>query len=267
MQAQPKVRLANVEKRFGDNRVLEGVSLDIPAGQHVALIGNAASGKTVLLKCMVGLYPLDAGSIEIDGHDISGLDGGDHERMVDRYGVLFQRSALFDSLKVWENIAFKRINSGHEKRRAARDSAIAMLRQVGMAPETADLYPSSLSGGMQKRVALARAIIDKPEILLLDDPTAGLDPILTRVINELVGRLADETGATVLSVTSDVDAMRRDYDWAAMLHDGRIIWSGATGTIDDAQNPYLDQLVNGRAEGPIKMRVRNPEAETGIGFG
>ncbi|HBF98058.1 MAG TPA: ABC transporter ATP-binding protein, partial [Alphaproteobacteria bacterium] len=171
----------------------------------------------------------------------------------------FQRSALFDSQTVWENITFKPLNRGHVKRRVARELAIEKLRQVGMKPETADLLPSDLSGGMQKRVALARAIMEEPDILLLDDPTAGLDPILTRVINQLIGRLADETGATILSVTSDMDAMRRDYDQTAMLHEGQIIWIGATADIETADNPYLAQLVHGRAEGPIKMRVRHPD--------
>lgn len=255
-QAAAKISLRDIVKGFGDNRVLDGLSLDLAAGQRLALIGNAASGKTVLLKCVIGLYAIDSGSIKVDGAEISSLDGGAREKLLDRFGVLFQRSALFDSLPVWENIAFKRLNTGHVRRKDAREAAILKLRQVGMKPETADLYPASLSGGMQKRVALARAIMEQPDILLLDDPTAGLDPILTRVINELIARLAEETGATVLSVTSDMEAMRRDYEAMAMLHDGRIIWSGAVRDIGQAGNPYLDQLVNGRADGPIKMRLR-----------
>jgi len=259
-QAAPKIRLHNVIKTFGDNRVLDGLSLELQAGHNLALIGSAASGKTVLLKCILGLHAIDGGSIAIDGQEISGLDNGAREKILDRFGVVFQRSALFDSLPVWQNIAFKRITTGGAKRKEAREAAILKLQQVGMKPETADLFPASLSGGMQKRVALARAIMEQPDILLLDDPTAGLDPILTRVINELIAKLADETGATVLSVTSDMEAMRRDYTRAAMLHDGRIIWQGATDGIDDAGNPYLDQLVNGRPEGPIKMRQRKRAA-------
>lgn len=255
-----KISLRNVVKRFGDTTVLDGLSLDIPAGGHLALIGNAASGKTVLLKCIVGLYPVDGGSIEVDGADISSLDASAHEQLLDRFGVVFQRSALFDSLPVWQNIAFKRVTIGKARRKDAREAAILKLRQVGMKPETADLFPASLSGGMQKRVALARAIMEQPDILLLDDPTAGLDPILTRVINELIAGLAEETGATVLSVTSDMEAMRRDYPAVAMLHDGRIIWQGATDDIDQANNAYLDQLVNGRPDGPIKMRLRRRAA-------
>jgi phospholipid/cholesterol/gamma-HCH transport system ATP-binding protein len=240
--------------------VLDGLSLELPAGRNLALIGSAASGKTVLLKCIVGLYSIDGGEIEIDGTEISSLGAGQRGKMLDRFGVLFQRSALFDSLPVWENIAFKRVTIGGARRKDAREAAIIRLRQVGMTPETADLLPASLSGGMQKRVALARAIMEEPDILLLDDPTAGLDPILTRVINELIARLAEETGATVLSITSDMDAMRRDYTEVAMLHDGRIIWQGATSEIDHAGNPYLDQLVNGRPDGPIKMRLRKRAA-------
>ncbi len=258
---QPKIRLRNAVKKFGDNLVLDNLSLTIAPGQRLALIGNAASGKTVLLKSIVGLHAIDSGDLEIDGVAISSLNGTERERMLDRFGVLFQRSALFDSLTVWENIAFKRLNIGHARRRDAREAAIIILRQVGMRPETADLFPSSLSGGMQKRVAFARAIMEQPDILLLDDPTAGLDPILTRVINELIARIADETGATVIAVTSDMDAMRRDYTDMAMLHEGRIIWAGATVDIDRAGNAYLDQLVNGRPDGPIKMRVRKREAE------
>ncbi len=256
----PKISMRNVVKAFGDNRVLDGLSLDLQAGRNLALIGNAASGKTVLLKCLVGLYPIDSGDIEVDGAEISSLDTHEREQLLDRFGVLFQRSALFDSLPVWENIAFKRVTVGKARRKDAREAAILKLRQVGMKPETADLFPASLSGGMQKRVALARAIMEQPDILLLDDPTAGLDPILTRVINELIARLAEETGATVLSITSDMDAMRRDYPEVAMLHDGRITWQGATADIDHAANPYLDQLVNGRPDGPIKMRLRKRAA-------
>ncbi|MEQ1890122.1 MAG: ATP-binding cassette domain-containing protein [Alphaproteobacteria bacterium] len=260
-QAQPaKISLQNVVKKFGGNRVLDGLSLDLQAGLHLALIGSAASGKTVLLKCIIGLLTIDGGSISVNGDEISGLDAAGREQLLDRFGVLFQRSALFDSLPVWENIAFKRVTIGKARRRDAREAAILKLRQVGMKPETADLFPASLSGGMQKRVALARAIMEQPDILLLDDPTAGLDPILTRVINELIARVAEETGATILSVTSDMDAMRRDYPRAAMLHDGKIIWSGSTGDIDHADNPYLDQLVNGRPDGPIKMRLRKRAA-------
>ncbi len=255
-----KISLRNIVKSFGDNNVLDNLSLDLPAGKNLALIGNAASGKTVLLKCLVGLYPIDKGHIEVDGVEISSLDTHEREQLLDRFGVLFQRSALFDSLPVWENIAFKRVTIGNVRRKDAREAAILKLRQVGMKPETADLFPASLSGGMQKRVALARAIMEQPDILLLDDPTAGLDPILTRVINELIAQLAEETGATVLSITSDMDAMRRDYPAVAMLHDGRIIWQGATADIDHAENPYLDQLVNGRPDGPIKMRLRKRAA-------
>ncbi|MFZ5930561.1 MAG: ABC transporter ATP-binding protein [Pseudomonadota bacterium] len=259
-QTVAKISIQNVVKSFGDIRVLDGLSLDLQAGHNLALIGNAASGKTVLLKCLVGLYPINSGHIKVDGAGISSLDAHEREQLLDRFGVLFQRSALFDSLPVWENIAFKRVTISKVRRKDAREAAIEKLREVGMKPETADLFPASLSGGMQKRVALARAIMEQPDILLLDDPTAGLDPILTRVINELIARLAEETGATVLSITSDMDAMRRDYPAVAMLHDGRIIWSGATADIDHADNPYLDQLVNGRPNGPIKMRLRKRAA-------
>lgn len=257
---QPKISLRNIVKKFGDNIVLDGLSLDLQPGKNLALIGSAASGKTVLLKCIIGLYPIDGGGIDVDGVAVSSLNASEHEKLLDRFGVLFQRSALFDSLPVWENIAFKRVTIGKARRKDAREAAILKLRQVGMKPETADLFPASLSGGMQKRVALARAIMEQPDILLLDDPTAGLDPILTRVINELIARLAEETGATVLSVTSDMEAMRRDYSAVAMLHDGRIVWQGATSDIDQSGNALLDQLVNGRPDGPIKMRLRKRAA-------
>lgn len=259
-QPPAKLSMQNVVKAFGGNKVLDSLSLDLQAGRNLALIGSAASGKTVLLKCLIGLYPIDSGNIEVDGVEVSSLDAVAREKLLDRFGVLFQRSALFDSLPVWENIAFKRVTIGKIRRKHAREAAIVKLRQVGMRPETADLLPASLSGGMQKRVALARALMEQPDILLLDDPTAGLDPILTRVINELIAQLAQETGATVLSITSDMDAMRRDYADVAMLHDGRIIWSGATADIDHANNPCLDQLVNGRPDGPIKMRLRKSAA-------
>ena len=255
-----KIRLADISKRFGENQVLSDISFDIAAGRNTALIGGAASGKTVLLKCLLGIYPVDSGTIEIDGTDTTNISGDDRIRILNRFGVLFQRSALFDSMTVWENIAFKLVQAAGMGREQARELAVQKLAQVGMTEDVAALYPADLSGGMQKRVALARAVVDDPEILVLDDPTAGLDPILTRSINRLIThsvRGEDRGGGTtVLSVTGDMDSVRRDYDNVVMIHDGRVIWTGDVADIDSSENPYLLQLVNGRSHGPIKMRLR-----------
>ncbi|SLN58866.1 ABC transporter ATP-binding protein [Oceanibacterium hippocampi] len=251
-----KIRLVDVCKRFGDKQVLDHVSLDIAARRNAVLVGSAASGKSVLLKCLVGLHRPESGRVEIDGVDTVHLKRGERIRMMLRFGVLFQRSALFDSLPVWENIAFKLIQAERMPRPKAREHALEKLGQVGLSADVADLMPASLSGGMQKRVGLARAIAGDPEFLILDDPTAGLDPINTRNINRLINKCVDELGATALSVTGDMASAREEYDDLTMIHEGRVIWSGPTADIDRSDDPYLQQLINGRAKGPIKMRVR-----------
>ena len=247
-----KIRLSKLSKSFGSNKVLRSLDLDILAGKSTVLIGGAASGKSVLMKCILGLYQFDSGKVEIDGRDIAGLNAAERFQLTNKMGVLLQQNGLFDSLPVWENIAFKLLNVRRRSVAEAREVAAQKLDLVGLSPSVADLYPADLSGGMQKRVGLARAIADDPEILLLDNPTAGLDPIMTNEINRLVQAAVATLGATVLAITSDMKAVRGYYDRVAMLHDGRIIWDGPAAKIDEAENPYLEQLVYGRSQGPIE---------------
>ncbi|HMB78268.1 MAG TPA: ATP-binding cassette domain-containing protein [Kiloniellaceae bacterium] len=254
--ADIKIRISKLSKSFEGKSVLRGLDLEVPTGKSTVLIGGAASGKSVLMKCILGLYPIDGGSIEIDGRDLADMSASERLALTDKEGVLLQQNGLFDSLPVWENIAFKLLNVRGLRAEEAREIALEKLGQVGLAARVADLFPSDLSGGMQKRVGLARAFADDPEILLLDNPTAGLDPIMTNEINRLVQTAVAKLGATVLAITSDMKAAQRYYDRLAMLHDGRIIWQGAADEAAAADNPYLDQLIHGRSQGPIGTAPR-----------
>ena len=248
------VTARGVVKAFDGRPVLRGVDLDVPQGQSTVLVGPSSCGKSVLLKCLLGLVPMDGGGVRFGDADLASLDRGGLERLMQDVGVLFQQNALFDSLSVWENVAFTLIHGRGVGRRAARSRALEILASVGLRPEVAALSPAELSGGMQKRVALGRAIAAEPRFLVLDDPTAGLDPILTSTIVTLIRGAIERSGATALTVTSDMAIARRSFDRLAMLHDGAILWQGATGEIDASGNAYLDQLINRRAEGPIRMR-------------
>ena len=244
-----------VVKAFDGKPVLRGVDLDVPQGQSTVLVGPSSSGKSVLLKCLLGLLPMDGGSVHYGDTDLASLDKGGLERLMRGIGVLFQQNALFDSLTVWENVAFTLIHGQGMGRRAAREKALATLAAVGLKPGVADLSPAELSGGMQKRVALGRAIAAEPRFLVLDDPTAGLDPILTGTIVALIRGAIERTGTTALAVTSDMAVAKRSFDRLAMLHEGAIVWQGAAHEIDASSNAYLDQLINQRADGPIRMRI------------
>ncbi len=251
----PKIKLTGVTKSFGDNRVLQGVDLDVAAGESLVLIGTSGSGKSLLLKCILGLQAPDTGNVVVDGEETIGYSGDERMKFIDRFGVLFQYSGLFDSLPVWENIAFKRLQEGLIGRSEARDKASETVRTVGLSPDVVDLHPHELSGGMQKRVGIARAIFAEPEILFLDEPTAGLDPIMTNVIGQLITSLVERLGATAVSITSDMTGARQISDRIAMLHDGRIIWSGEKSAAEESGNPYVDQMIHSRAHGPIEMRL------------
>jgi phospholipid/cholesterol/gamma-HCH transport system ATP-binding protein len=256
MTAPVKIRLVDVHKRFGSKIVLNGVDLDVPTGQSTVIIGGSGTGKSVLLKCVLGLLRVDDGRIEVDGVDATRISGDARAAIDSKIGMLFQGAALFDSLKVWENVAFGLIQGRGMARDEAHHVAIAKLAQVGLDADVAMLFPAELSGGMQKRVALARAIAAEPEILFFDEPTTGLDPIMADVINELIRKCVSELGATALSITHDMASVRKIADNVAMLYDGKILWHGAVGEIDRSGNPYVDQFINGRADGPIKMQVR-----------
>jgi phospholipid/cholesterol/gamma-HCH transport system ATP-binding protein len=243
------ITLTDVTKTFGRNRVLRGVNLTIPSGQSMVIIGGSGTGKSVLLKCILGLVHHDGGSITLDGQDVT---KGDRDAFLARFGMLFQGGALFDSLRVWENVAFRlmRGTTKHAKSEA-REIAIEKLRRVGLKPEVADLFPAELSGGMQKRVGLARAIAASPEIIFFDEPTTGLDPIMAGVINDLIREIVTEMGATAMTITHDMSSVRAIADRVAMLHDGVIQWTGPIADLDATADPYVQQFIHGRATGPI----------------
>jgi len=252
----PKIRLRGLRKSFGDKVVLDGVDLDVMPGTSMVVIGGSGSGKSVLLKCILGLLEPDDGVIEIDGQSLLALPTADQQALRSGIGMLFQNGALFDSLPVWENVAFGLIQGHGMARAKAKDVAIEKLAKVGLGSDVAYLSPSELSGGMQKRVGLARAIAADPEIIFFDEPTTGLDPIMADIINDLVISTVKNVGATALSITHDMVSARKISDHIAMLYQGKIIWQGPTGEIDKSGNPYVDQFIHGRAEGPIKMAVK-----------
>lgn len=244
------IELHGLHKSFGQNHVLAGVDLSIERGKSMVIIGGSGTGKSVLLKSILGLITPDQGQILVDGQDVTQAD---RDAFLARFGMLFQGGALFDSLPVWQNIAF-RLMRGSLKRPKdeARDIAIEKLRRVGLKPDVADRFPAELSGGMQKRVSLARAIAADPEIIFFDEPTTGLDPIMSGVINDLVREIVVDMGATAMTITHDMTSVRTIADDIAMLHAGRIQWTGPVGDMDQSGDPYIDQFINGRADGPIE---------------
>ena len=254
--APSKISLRGVTKAFGPKQVLRGIDLDVTPGESMVVIGGSGTGKSVLLKCILGLLQPDDGSIKVDG--IETVDLGDHGRsqVMRKFGMLFQGGALFDSLRVWENVAFGPIQSDGMPIEQARQVAIAKLGNVGLGPEIGELFPAELSGGMQKRVALARAIAREPEIIFFDEPTTGLDPIMADVINDLIVKCVSDLGATAVSITHDMASARKIGHRIGMLHEGRLIWQGPVADVDRSGNAYVDQFIHGRAEGPIQMQVR-----------
>ena len=244
------IRLEDVHKSFGSNRVLRGLNLEIAKGTSMVIIGGSGTGKSVALKCVLGLVTPDQGRILVDGKDAT---QGDRDAFLARFGMLFQGGALFDSLSVWQNVAFRLLRGPLKRPKdEAREIAIEKLRRVGLKPEVADQFPAELSGGMQKRVGLARAIAAEPEIIFFDEPTTGLDPIMSGVINELIREIVVEMGATAMTITHDMTSVRAIADNVAMLHDGVIKWTGPVKQMDNSGDPYLDQFIHGRADGPIE---------------
>jgi phospholipid/cholesterol/gamma-HCH transport system ATP-binding protein len=248
--SKPMITLNDVHKSFGSNAVLQGVNLSIDQGKSMVIIGGSGTGKSVMLKCVLGLITPDQGQISVDGQDVTKAD---RDAFLANFGMLFQGGALFDSLTVWQNVAF-RLQRGVQKmgKADARDAAVEKLRRVGLKPEVADLFPAELSGGMQKRVGLARAIADSPRIIFFDEPTAGLDPIMAGVINDLIREITVELGSTAMTITHDMTTVRTCADNVAMLHAGLIQWTGPVGDVDHAGDAYLEQFIHGRAEGPIE---------------
>jgi phospholipid/cholesterol/gamma-HCH transport system ATP-binding protein len=256
MTTKPKIQLIDLHKSFGPKKVLDGVSLDIAPAESMVIIGGSGSGKSVTLKCILGLLRPDSGSILVDGEEVVGMGQRDRDRVMKKFGMLFQGGALFDSLPIWENVAFGLIEGQGMSRSKARDKAIEKLAQVGLGKDVAKLSPSELSGGMQKRVALARAIACEPEIIFFDEPTTGLDPIMADVINDLIIKCVRELGATAVTITHDMHSARKISDRLAMLYKGQLIWTGPSREIDRSDNAYVDQFIHGRAEGPIQMELK-----------
>jgi phospholipid/cholesterol/gamma-HCH transport system ATP-binding protein len=256
MSATVKIEVRGLRKSFGRKLVLDGVDLDVRQGESLVVIGGSGSGKSVMVKCILGLLAPDAGSIKVDGVEATALPASGRFALMKKFGMLFQGAALFDSLAVWENVAFGLIQGHGMNRARAREIAIEKLAAVGLGPEVGALGPAELSGGMQKRVALARAIAAEPEIVIFDEPTTGLDPIMADVINDLIVKTTRGVGTTAISITHDMASTRKIADRVAMIYKGRIIWSDAADRIDRSGNAYVEQFIHGRAEGPIQMEVR-----------
>jgi phospholipid/cholesterol/gamma-HCH transport system ATP-binding protein len=251
MSATPKLEWRGVAKRFGGVRVLDGLDLAVDAGRSLVIIGGSGQGKSVTLKVALGLMEPDAGAVLLDGQDVTAVRGQARLKLLSRFGMLFQGAALFDSLRVWENVAFRLLNADGVSRGEARERAVDALARVRLETRVADLYPGELSGGMQKRVGLARAVVAQPEIIFFDEPTTGLDPITAAAINHLIVEQVRRLGCTAVSITHDLASARVIGDEIAMLHAGRIIWRGAPADLDTATDPRVRQFVDGEASGPL----------------
>jgi len=252
----PKIKIRGLKKSFGDKHILRGIDLDVGVGESVVVIGGSGTGKSVLLKCILGILDPDEGTIEIDGQEVTTLSRIEREKVMHKFGMLFQGAALFDSLPVWENVAFGLLQVDGMDRDEAKKKAVETLAQVGLGADVADLSPSELSGGMQKRVGLARAIARRPEIIFFDEPTTGLDPIMADVINDLIAHSVRELGASAISITHDMASARKIADRVTMLYKGELVWDGSVAEIDESGNAFVDQFINGRADGPIELDVR-----------
>jgi phospholipid/cholesterol/gamma-HCH transport system ATP-binding protein len=250
-----KIIIKDICKNFGSKQVLTGINLEVKKGESLVVIGGSGSGKSVLLKTVLGLIQPDTGEIILDGQNIAYLQGSKRQASMAKFGMLFQGGALFDSLTVWQNISFVHIENMNMKPKDAKDFAISLLNKVGLNAAVADMMPAELSGGMQKRVGLARAIAMSPEIILFDEPTTGLDPITTDVINNLIVKCSQSLGATTITITHDMASVRKVADKVAMIHSGKIIWFGNKEEMDTTDNPYIRQFVAGSSDGPITMEL------------
>ncbi len=253
--ADIKICVKNLVKNFGAKQVLKGINLEVKKGESLVILGGSGSGKSVLIKAIATLIEPSSGSIKVDGEETANISQKSRDKLMEKFGFLFQGGALFDSLSVWENVAFRLTHSGKFSKKEARDIALAKLRAVGLEERVMDLYPSELSGGMQKRAALARAVASNPEIIFFDEPTTGLDPIMADVINDLIIANSKELGATTITITHDMHSARKIADKVAMLYEGKIIWFGDAKDLDSSNNPFVDQFINGRAQGPISFKL------------
>lgn len=251
-----KLLIKNLTKNFGEKKVLTGVDLQVNKGESVVILGGSGSGKSVLIKIIATLITPTSGSIQIDGEEVANIGAKNRDKLMEKFGFLFQGGALFDSLSVWENIAFRLLYHQKMSKKDAREIALQKLKAVGLSEKTADLFPSELSGGMQKRASLARAIASHPEIIFFDEPTTGLDPIMADVINDLIIANSKQLGATTITITHDMNSARKIADKIAMLYEGKIIWFGDVKDMYSSDNAYLDQFIHGRAEGPINFLAK-----------
>ncbi|MBT8475318.1 MAG: ATP-binding cassette domain-containing protein [Rhodobacteraceae bacterium] len=243
------IEMTDVHKAFGSKQVLRGVNLTVQSGESMVIIGGSGTGKSITIKCILGLVHPDSGQILLDGKNV---EDEERDAFLAKFGMLFQGGALFDSLSVWQNVAFRLLRGSLKRPKdEAREIAIEKLRRVGLTPEVADQFPAELSGGMQKRVGLARAIAADPEVIFFDEPTTGLDPIMAGVINDLIREIVVEMGATAITITHDMTSVRAIADKVAMLHGGKIRWMGPVAELDGCSDPYVDQFIHGKAEGPI----------------
>ena len=243
------IKLQNVKKSFGTLQILDGVNLNVEQGESLVIIGRSGTGKSVLLKCILGLEIHDNGQILIGGKDNK---KNKDIFFYDQFGMLFQGGALFDSLTIWENITFRLLQRTKPiLTKEAKENAVEKLKLVGLNPKIMYQYPSELSGGMQKRVALARAIVGNPSIIFFDEPTTGLDPVMGNIINKLIRDIVDKMGVTAVTITHDINSTRRIGDKVALLESGKIHWTGKINDLDNSKNEMVDQFINGRPNGPI----------------
>lgn len=252
-----KIEVKGMHKSFGKKKVLTGVDISVKERESLVVIGGSGSGKSVLLKNIIGLMRCDKGSVKIDGEETARLSERRRSKIMHKFGYLFQGGALFDSLPIWQNVAFGLIQGKGMDPKDAKEIAIAKIRQVGMDADVGELYPNELSGGMQKRISLARAIATDPEIIFFDEPTTGLDPIMADVINDLIVKCSEEVGATTITITHDMSSVRKIADQVAMIYQGKIIWNGGIKELDNSGNEYVDQFIHGSSKGPIEIKLQD----------
>lgn len=248
-----KIVISNLCKNFGSKEVLQGINISIEKGKSLVILGGSGSGKSVMIKLISSLMEPSSGSIKIDDIEVANIKNKDRDKLMSKFGFLFQGGALFDSLSIWENVAFRLIHQNKMSKIEAKKIAITKLNSVGLSSKVVDLLPSELSGGMQKRVSLARAIASNPEIIFFDEPTTGLDPIMADVINNLIIANSKELGATTITITHDMQSAKKIADKVAMLYQGKIIWHDDVKNLENSGNDFVDQFINGRAEGPINF--------------